>query len=555
MADVIVIQGTDFDTVYANAQALDVTLNFVTFSAYDPIYGTFSIPIPYIETDEYTQYYADINSTYDGIISGTGTSASPFNYSQLHSRITSGGTGEYHDSYNIRGYRSLQSLAVNYENWFIKIDPSKNFMFQAWNLSAYGPWMLICYCNNTIAEYNPKVSFAGATLMNGIIYNAPLAGVGNEIEISITYDMLINSLGTGSTIKFYPTKGKYEDYTGIVSFYNDCYLIGSTIYPENGISDSRQSNYSLNIIDTETHHFFIKNDATYGYFSGCTLNIYNSGFDIMPQFDRINIYDNFDGGIINAFWNSAFSADYVLTTYPPSGTDYAASASTIDVLDKLTPYKFDGDFSLEYGIITSNTNYSAAGKGIGLTMIFDNGGHDYFGINELLNTYIKNSVVYKSTDGTFSVIKSFTFSAYKEIKFKLIRQGYNLSAYTDIGSGWEYITSRNSTSAVFSPLDLYVTSENNYGFSYFNFISMAFLSGVNSDNQMNGAILYPTPYPFTQGHSNYLKNLTYVNANKEQLKPFAGTTSPPNPGRNYPTYPAYTTGLFGYSRKDYVPNF
>lgn len=555
MADVTIIQGTDFSTVYANTYAPAVTLNFETFSAYSPAYGTYSVPVPFIETDEYTQFYVDINWTYDGILSGTGTSASPFNYSQLVSRITSGGTGDYHDSYNIRGYRTVQSTSVNYENWSIKTDPAKNFMIKAWNLSAYGPWMMICYCNNTVAEYNPKISFAGATLMNGILYNVPLAGVGSEIEISHTYDMFINSTGTGSSIKFYPTKGKYENLSGINSFNNDCYLIGSTIYPQNGITDNYQSNYTLNTIDTVCRNFIIKNNINCENFSGCTLNMYNSAFDIIPQINRINIYDTFDSGIINAFWNSAFSADYVLTTYPPSGTDYAASATTPNVLTKLTPYKFAGDFVLEYGIILSNVNHSAIGKAIGITVLFDNGGNDYFGINELLNTSIKNSVVYKSTDDAFNIIQPFTFSAYKEIKFKIIRQTNNLSAYADIGSGWQFITSRTATSAVFSVLDLYTTSENNYGFNYFNFKSMAFSAGANVDNQWDGAIHFPTPHPFTQGHQNYLKNLAYVIANKIQLKPFQGMVEPPNPGINYPTYPSYPTGLFGYSRKDYVPNF
>lgn len=551
MANVTVIQGADFDIVRAYMQAPAVTLNFNSFSAYSPIYGTFSINSPFVETDEYTQYYVDINSTYDGT-TGTGTSASPFNFSQMISRITSGGAGDYHDSYNLRGSRSVQTTAVNYENWSIRVDPSKNFMIKAWDLSAYGPWMMMCYCNNTTPEYNPKVSFAGATLMNGILYNVPLAGIGSEIEISITYNMFINSIGTNSSIKFFPTKGKYFHLAGIDSFTNDCYLIGSTIYPENGVTDNYQSNYTVNIIDTVCKNFVIKNNGNYGNFSGCTLNMYNSGFDEIPQIRPINIYDTFDSGIINAFWYSAFSADYVLTKYPLSGTNYAASATSPNILTKITPYKFDGDFELEYGIILSTTNYSAAGKAIGITMMFDNGGHDYFGINELLNTYIKNSVVYKSTDGAFSTVQSFTFSAYKEIKFKIIRQTKNLNAYADIGSGWQLIASRTADNAIFSVLDLYTTSENNYGFSYFNFKSMAFSAGVNTDNQADGYIVFPDPYPFTSRHPNYLKNIAYVNENKEQLKPFRGISVPPNPGVNYPTYASYPTGLFGYSRKDYV---
>jgi hypothetical protein len=62
----------------------------------------------------------------------------------------------------------------------------------------------------------------------------------------------------------------------------------------------------------------------------------------------------------------------------------------------------------------------------------------------------------------------------------------------------------------------------------------------------------PSDYPFTPNNDLYDKNIAYIIANRKKLKPFSGIASPPNPGKNYSTYPNYETGLFGFLRKDYV---
>jgi len=61
----------------------------------------------------------------------------------------------------------------------------------------------------------------------------------------------------------------------------------------------------------------------------------------------------------------------------------------------------------------------------------------------------------------------------------------------------------------------------------------------------------PSDYPFTPSNALYDKDIDYINDNKKKLRPFSGITTPPNPGKNYDTYPNYETGLFGYQRKDY----
>ena len=83
-------------------------------------------------------------------------------------------------------------------------------------------------------------------------------------------------------------------------------------------------------------------------------------------------------------------------------------------------------------------------------------------------------------------------------------------------------------------------------------ITADFVVGTNTDNQFN----WPTPtnYPFTlaAGASfGYGQNLDWLSANPGKIAPFDGVTTPPNPGLNYPTYPNYPTGLFGYDRATY----
>ena len=495
-------------------------------------------------------YYVNINQSYDiNIGPNFGTSANPFNYNEMVSRINVGGAGQLWDVYNVQGYRQIITTPVFSENWAIQTDPNKRFVIQAWDSSLYGPWMMIVYGNNSNADYNPKLSFAGTVVRNGIVYNVPYNSVGSEIEVSVTYDMFINSIGQDSFLRLTPTNGIYYNIAGTTNFTNDCFLIGSTIYTENGITDKAPANYNVNVVDTVADNFMIIADDTYNHFSGCTLNVYNSTFDVSPEIGIINKFDNFSAGTISPYWSSAFSSNYSAAHYPASATSYAVSASpsTSGAPELVTSAFFDGDFSIQYGIITSQ---SVSAGSIGMYLSYVNGGYDFFGIDLLYDPSLSSQVRYQSIDASFTVTTPFSLSAYEQIQFKIIRQKNNISAYVDIGSGWEYLTSRTSDNNIQGPLKIYASSNTNFGFSYLNLKSMAFFPGVFSNVQNEW--VPPTPYPFTVEHPNYQQNLDYLLNNKADLAPFNGINTPPNPGYNFPTYRNYETGLFGFSRANYV---
>jgi len=73
------------------------------------------------------------------------------------------------------------------------------------------------------------------------------------------------------------------------------------------------------------------------------------------------------------------------------------------------------------------------------------------------------------------------------------------------------------------------------------------------NNQFGFVCTYDTGYaalvpPFAKHDRFYGKDSKFVINNRKELWPFDGITCPANPGRNYPTYPGYTTGLFGNPR-------
>lgn len=68
-------------------------------------------------------------------------------------------------------------------------------------------------------------------------------------------------------------------------------------------------------------------------------------------------------------------------------------------------------------------------------------------------------------------------------------------------------------------------------------------------NQFDFIMTNPTTFPFSVGDHFYKKDLTYVCANKDKLKPFDGIECPPNPGYGYGYgYTDYEEGLWGYLR-------
>lgn len=84
--------------------------------------------------------------------------------------------------------------------------------------------------------------------------------------------------------------------------------------------------------------------------------------------------------------------------------------------------------------------------------------------------------------------------------------------------------------------------------------SATFIVIINNENQYNWVAPVDVDYPFNILNIMYGKDMNYINANTKMLRPFSGISATPNPGHGYDTYPNYETGLFGYSRKNYVRN-
>jgi hypothetical protein len=213
-------------------------------------------------------YYVNLD---DGVGVGVGTTASPFTAEQFISRINYQGAANINDVYLLRGMCTLNRPSNVSRPWqAINSDYRKNLSVDAWNASAYGPWVI-----NIIDDYyndNGSVSFDGVTLNNGIIYNRPLNSgneyYGGSVTVSKLHNMWIVNQGVGSEIVFSPhTSG------------NRVEILGSTIYSDNDIdiSTTSISNQAFNInIDDSV---FNKINLTNGnLFSATSFTIRNSCF-------------------------------------------------------------------------------------------------------------------------------------------------------------------------------------------------------------------------------------------------------------------------------------
>ena len=59
----------------------------------------------------------------------------------------------------------------------------------------------------------------------------------------------------------------------------------------------------------------------------------------------------------------------------------------------------------------------------------------------------------------------------------------------------------------------------------------------------------PDNYPFLKDKVGYDEDIAWLMTHKHILYPFDGINTPPQGGKNFPTYTNYETGLFGYQRK------
>jgi hypothetical protein len=148
---------------------------------------------------------------------------------------------------------------------------------------------------------------------------------------------------------------------------------------------------------------------------------------------------------------------------------------------------------------------------------------------------IIGSTIYLSGHNWQDNFNSNTYSA-------IAQTSYNLNIIDSV-----MINFQKETSADFSAANV-IMYHNTFNLSR-NILSADFNSSFAS-NQFSWNP--PTNYPFTPDHLLYAKDINYILSHKTQLKPFPNISTPPNPGFYYDTYPNYETGLFGYSRKNYV---
>jgi hypothetical protein len=148
---------------------------------------------------------------------------------------------------------------------------------------------------------------------------------------------------------------------------------------------------------------------------------------------------------------------------------------------------------------------------------------------------IMGSTIYLSGHNWQDNFNSNTFSATSQLS-------YNLNIIDSV-----MVNFQKETSAYFSAAN--VTMYHNTVNLSRNILSADF-NPIMASNQFSWNP--PTNYPFTPDNILYAKDINYILNHKTQLKPFANISAPPNPGFYYDTYPNYETGLFGYSRKNYV---
>lgn len=90
--------------------------------------------------------------------------------------------------------------------------------------------------------------------------------------------------------------------------------------------------------------------------------------------------------------------------------------------------------------------------------------------------------------------------------------------------------------------------------SYYNGMEKYTLNDAFYQNQFDFSCTYGSNAipPFGYGDQFFGKSDEYVISNRRDLVPFEGISCPANPGRGFPTYPGYTTGLFGNPRATYA---
>jgi len=542
-------------------------------------------------------YFVDINSSYDVCGSNVGTSADPFNWGEFRGRVET--SGDYNDTYRLRGSRNLDYGSTSNRN-VLSVDRRKNFTIRDWDVSAYGPWVWIVE-DFSVFDENSVLSAGGCTLRNGIIYNKRYSspGFGGKIILSRTYNMFVVYQGEYSRIQIDPMNymlsgttesvivtGTSSDKPSWVDY--DTYIFEDYNYEDLGCGNvnpfwsSGVSAGSFSAVDTSTFSGCVRygtDEINYNTSSTC----FSGGFIIETQIfigesggnesvhlvlneqDGTEIFDfNTQGGdrieynseVVSQF--NEVPGYYIWFKIERESGSNVISASykhdfneTVSAVGETTGvYYFAG--SAEYSgcsYITGDSGENAWGTGplywqaeYGFPETWTSGissttiGVDSAGyIVASAGSNIIGSTIYLSGDGWSDYFNSATYSAFDQ-------SDYDVSIIDSV------ITNlTKETSEQFSACGL-ILMNSTFSNSY-STISGNFTVETNDENQFGW--IPPTDYPFTPSNALYNKDIDFINSNKKYLKPFDGITAPPNPGRNYYTYPNYETGLFGYSRKDY----
>ena len=303
-------------------------------------------------------------------------------------------------------------------------------------------------------------------------------------------------------------------YNRVISGGNSVY--GDTYYLKNLREINLSSSSSAFNIDKDKN-FTIKAWNTSAY--GPWILVFNGNYswtvnNILASFAGTTLKD----GII---YNKPYTPDVGLSYY--GSKIVFSNMYNVYVVENESNSKFVIE---PYNYVTSSTTLSSdilSGtyiKDIQLTSAFSNiiGSNIYIG-------------------GTSGLIDIFTSASYSATS----ANGYNLNLIDSVLSN--FISSAGTLSSCSATI-------RNCAFNV-NSLSATFIVIVNSNSQYNWIIPELSAYPFYRTNVMYEKDMTYILANKRNLRPFRGISATPNPGYGYDTYSNYETGLFGYSRKDY----
>lgn len=148
------------------------------------------------------------------------------------------------------------------------------------------------------------------------------------------------------------------------------------------------------------------------------------------------IYDDFNSGSYNSFWQSDFRSNWNLTQYPAASGNYVAVRGQNDDND-LTDSTVDigGDFNIEVGFTTGANN--TGNNSLKLELMPSGTSSLRFSM-QLVPTQIR---LEDSVTGTITQSIG-AFTAYTEYKLRAVRVGSTITFSYDIGSGWVVWTTK-----------------------------------------------------------------------------------------------------------------